>query len=194
MKRLLSFLALWAIVAGFSAPRACFAQAVLRVGDTVDIRLSGVPPEEISAFSAPQSIDEGGMLNIPYIGKIKVSGLDADKTQQLIESKLKTGKIYTNPTVTINIAPNRFVNVTGEVKSPQRVQFTADLKLSSAIAGASGFNDFADKKHVKLTREGIVQEIDYRKIAKDPSQDIKLLPGDQIFVPQSSGLPSLFGN
>ena len=189
MSRLFSFFALFLIAVGLLFAEPCQAQqAVLRVGDTLELRLSGVPGDEIGGFSAGQTIDDGGMLNLPYIGKIKVAGLDVSQAQQLIESKLKSEKIFTNPTVTLSIQANmRLVNVTGEVKSSGRVSYTADMTLMSAIAGAGGFSDFADKKHVKLTREGKVQDIDTRKIAKDPSLDVRLLPGDQVYIPQSSG-------
>lgn len=183
------FASLWIALSLLAAVPAIQAQqAVLRVGDTLDIRLSGVPADEIAAFSASaiQTIDDGGMINIPYIGKIKVAGIDNSQAQQLIEGKLKADKIFTTPTVTINIQQNmRLVNVSGEVKSSGRLTWTADLSLMSAVAGAGGFNDFADRKHVKLVRAGKVVVIDTTKLAKDPSLDIKVLPGDQIIVPQS---------
>ena len=186
MKRFISFLALFLIVAAFLSPRLCFAQAVLRSGDTVEIRLAGVPTEEIAAFSTTQVIDDGGMLNLSYIGKIKVHGMDCSEVQQMIESKLKEQKIYTNPTVTVMPQSNtRLVNVTGEVKTPGRQPYTADMTVMTAIGGSGGFTDFADKKHVKLTRNGKVQVIDATKITKDPSLDVKVIPGDQIFVLQS---------
>ena len=186
MKRLFQILALFLIAAGFFSPRTGLAQAVLRVGDSVDIRLGGVPAEETAALTATQTIDDSGMVNLPYIGKIKIAGLDSDKAQQVIEARLVSGKIYTNPTITLNVqTSSRFVNVTGEVKGSGRVPYTADLTVMSAIAAASGFNDFADKKRVKLTRNGKVEVIDTRKFAIDPSLDVKVLPGDQIFVPQS---------
>ena len=184
MKRFFSYIALFLLATALISPRLSFAQAVLRAGDIVDIRLMGVPTEEITAFSAAQAIDEEGMLNLAYIGKIKVAGLNNAQVQQMIETKLKDGKIYTNPTVTVS-PQARLVNVTGEVKSAGRLNYTADLTLMSAIGGAGGFTDFADKKHVKLLRAGTVQVIDSTKISKDPSLDHKVVPGDQIIVPQS---------
>jgi len=191
MKRLLLFFTCFLIATGLFAGRICVAQqAVFRAGDTLDVRLSGVPNEEIAAFSSPQAIDDGGMLNLPYIGKIKVSGMDASQAQHTIEAKLKAEKIFTNPTITLNIQTStRLVNVTGDVKASGRVAYTADLTVMSAIAGAGGFTDFADKKRVKLVRAGKVQVLDTTKFSVHPDQDVKVLPGDQIFVPQGSGLP-----
>ena len=170
--------------------QTCHAQAVLRLGDTVELRLGGVTNDEIAAFNGVQVIDESGNLNIPYIGKIKVVGSDCAQAQQAIESKLKSEKIYTNPTITVTVQPGmRFVNVSGEVKVPGRFPYTADMTVMSAIAAASGFSDFGDPKRVKLVRAGNVQVLDTKKFSKYPSQDIKVLPGDQIVVPQAGMLP-----
>ncbi|MEI8233722.1 MAG: polysaccharide biosynthesis/export family protein [Verrucomicrobiota bacterium] len=167
-------------------PAGLAQQAVIRLGDSIDIRFSGIPGDEIGALNSSQVVDDGGMLNIGYIGKVKVVGMDASEAQRLIESKLKSDKIFTNPTVTVTVQSGmRFVNVSGEVRSSGRLTYTADLTVMSAIAGAGGFNDFADKKRVKLVRGGAVQVIDTTKLSKDPSLDIKVLPGDQIVVPQS---------
>jgi len=186
-----SIFILFLIAAGLFASNPCLAQqAVFRVGDTLEIRLSGVPSEEIGAFSAPQTIDDSGMLNLPYIGKVKISGMDAAQAQRVIESKLQSEKIYTNPTVTLSIQTNtRLINVTGEVKASGRIPYSSDMTVMSAIAAASGFSDFADKKHVKLVRAGKMKVYDTTKFISKPELDEKVLPGDQIYVPQSSGLP-----
>lgn len=181
-------LVLLLIAVGLLARPVMAQQAVLRVGDTLEIRLSGVPTEEIGAFSAPQTIDDGGMFNLPYIGKIKVAGLDVAEAQRLIENKLQSEKIYTHPTVTLGIPSNtRLVNVTGEVKANGRVTYTNDMTIMSAIAGAGGFSDFADRKRVKLVRDGKMKVLDTTKFTAKPELDEKVLPGDQLYVPQSSG-------
>jgi len=186
MKPLLPFCAVLFLSLLVSGSAGLAQQAVIRVGDTLDIHLAGIPGDEIAALSSSQMVDDGGMVNIGYIGKVKVSGIDTSEAQHLIESKLKNEKIFTSPVVTVNVQSGmRLVNVSGEVRSSGRLTYTADLTLMSAIAGAGGFNDFADKKHVKLTRAGKVQAVDTTKLAKDPSLDIKILPGDQVFVPQA---------
>lgn len=162
------------------------AQAALRPGDTIDIRLAGVPAEEIQQFSAQYTIDDAGMLNMPYINGVKAAGLLPSQVQVAIESKLKADEIYTHPTITILVqAGQRFVNVGGSVRSPGRIPYTSDLTLMSAINAAGGFNDFADQKRVGLTHAGKRDIINVVKVRKDPSADPKVYPGDTIEVPQS---------
>jgi protein involved in polysaccharide export with SLBB domain len=103
-----------------------------------------------------------------------------------IEENYRSSKIYTNPNITIIMQPSaRFVNVGGSVRVPSRVPFTEDMTLLTAINAAGGFNDFADQRHVRLLRGNEATVYDVRRFRKDPSQDVRLRPGDKIEVPQS---------
>jgi protein involved in polysaccharide export with SLBB domain len=160
--------------------------AALRAGDKVDIRLGGVPSEEIMAVTAIYTIDAEGYINLPHIGKVRAAGMQQHELQSTIENRYKSEGIYTRPTITINQQTGeRFVNVDGEVRSRQRVPYTPDMTLMSAINAAGGMSEFADQKRVQLSRGGQSQTIDIRSVRRDPSQDIKVQPGDSIFVPRS---------
>lgn len=167
--------------------QSAFAQdALLRSGDIVELRLGGVPPEEVQQVSGQYTIDGDGYVNLPHIGKIRADQATQSELQRSIESAYRSQQIYTNPSVTLTI-PNtaRFVNTGGEVKAPQRVPFTADLTLLGAISASGGFSEFADQKKVRLLRDGKVTIVNVRDVRKDPEKDIRLKPGDRIEVPQS---------
>lgn len=162
------------------------ADATLRPGDTMDLKIGGVPATEISSVSGQYTIDGEGSVNLPYIGRVKIGGLAPGAAQITIESVYKARKIYTNPNIVITMQPqSRFVNVGGEVKAPQRVPFTPDLTVLSAINAAGGFSPFADQRRIRLLRGQKVTIIDAKKIRKNPSGDVQLEPGDQVEVPQS---------
>jgi polysaccharide export outer membrane protein len=169
-----------------SVAASAFAQATLRVGDPVEIRIGGVPQEEQQQVNNVYTIDASGTVNLPYINKLKAAGLTPAQLARSIEERYREGKIFTNPNITILMQPSaRFVNVGGSVRQPMRVPFTEDMTLLAAINGAGGFNDFADQKHVRLLRGSEVKVYDVRQFRKDPSQDVKVQPGDRIEVPQS---------
>lgn len=173
-------------MAALALLQSALAQATLRSGDMLEIRLSGVPPEEISGFTAQYTIDQAGMLNLPYINTVRAEGLAPNQLQTAIQNKLMADEIYTHPTVTVQpVSGQRFVNVGGSVRGPGRIPYTSDLTLMSTINAAGGFNDFADQKRVRLVHDNKVQVIDTRKIRKDPSLDPRVYPGDQVEVPQS---------
>ena len=160
--------------------------AVLRPGDSLELRIGGVPPEEVQQVSGAYTIDGDGYVNLPNIGKVRASDATQSELQRSIESSYISRQIYTNPSITLTI-PNmaRFVNTGGEVKAPQRVPFTADLTLLGAISASGGFTDFADQGKVRLLRDGKVTIVNVKDVRKDPEKDIRLKPGDRIEVPQS---------
>ena len=160
--------------------------AVLRAGDQIEIRLGGVPVEEVSQVTGPYTVDGEGFINMPHIGKIRAAGATQTQLQSTIEATYKAKEIYTNPSITLAV-PNaaRFVDVGGDVRSQQRVPFTADLTVLGAITAAGGFTEYADQVKVKLLRDGKVIVINIKEVRKDPTKDIKLKPGDKIQVPQS---------
>ena len=158
----------------------------LRPGDPIRLRLGGVPLEEIEQVSGEYQVDGQGFLNLPHLGRIRAAGLAQAELQNAIETAYRSQKIYTNPTITINIPIEaRFVNVGGDVKSPRRVEFTADLTVLGAINAAGGFTEFADQAKVRLLRDGRASAINIKEIRKDPSKDPRLKPGDTIEVPKS---------
>ena len=163
-----------------------FGQAVLRVGDPVELKVGGVPNEEQQQLNNVYTVDATGFINLPYINKIKAEGLTPADLARSIEETYRSNKIYTNPTITILMQPSsRFVNVGGSVRTPMRVPFTEDMTLLAAINAAGGFNDFADQKRVRLLRGNQVKVYDVRQFRRDPSQDVKLQPGDRVEVPQT---------
>lgn len=160
--------------------------ALLRSGDIIELRIGGVPPEEVQQVSGPYAIDGDGFVNLPHIGKIRADQNTQSELQRSIENAYRSQQIYTNPSITLTI-PNtaRFVNTGGEVKAPQRVPFTADLTLLGAISASGGFTEFADQKKVRLLRDGKVTIVNVKEVRKDPEKDVRLKPGDRIEVPQS---------
>lgn len=177
----------WIVMMLILTVRPLAAQdAVIRVGDAVDIRLGGVPAEEIQQVSGQYQVDGQGFLNLPHVGKIKAADMTQAAMQTAIEAAYKSQQIYSNPTITVSIPSSaRFVNVGGDVRSPQRVPFTPDLTILAAINACGGFSEYADQKKVRLLRDGQVTIHDIRAVRNDPTRDVRLKPGDTIEVPQS---------
>ena len=166
--------------------RASAYDAVFRVGDNLELRIGGVPNEETQLVTGAYTVDGEGFINVPHIGKVRAAGLNQAELQRAVEAAYRTGQIYTNPTITIAVPTvARFVNVSGDVRTPRRVEYTTDLTVLGAISAAGGFTDYADQRKVRLIRGKEAQMIDVKAVRANPSLDIVLLPGDQIEVPQS---------
>jgi polysaccharide export outer membrane protein len=179
-------LAVVLIFAGFSPTPLRAAEATLRAGDTIDLKLGGVPSTETQSVSGAYQIDGEGFVNMPNIGKVKIGGLSPAAAESAIQNVYVEKEIYTHPTIIITMqGESRFVNVGGEVRNPERVAYTPDLTVLSCINAAGGFSPYADQRKVRLLRGNSVTVVDVKKIRGNPSLDIPLQPGDQIEVPQS---------
>lgn len=186
MKTTLSIICLLAL-----APLATLeAGTQLRIGDSIEIRISGVPGEEQGQINNLYTISSDGTIELPYINPVRAVGLTPSQLARSIRQVYIDNQIYRTPNITVGTqsAP-RFVNVGGDVRSPTSVPHRADLTLLSAINAAGGFSEYANQRRVRLIRDNEVMVIDIRKIREDPSQDIPMLPGDFIEVPRSSGIP-----
>ena len=169
-----------------SVSPASASDAAFRSGDTLELRIGGVPAEETQLVTGAYTIDGEGYINLPHIGKVRAVGLGQAELQRAVEAAYRSGEIYTNPTITVTVPTTlRFVNVSGDVRQPRRVEYTSDLTVLGAISAAGGFTDYADQRKVRVMRGGRVQIIDIKAVRSNPSLDIRLLPGDQIEVPQS---------
>lgn len=155
---------------------------VIRIGDKVTIRLSGVPDEGyIKEVQIPQS----GDITVPLLTRsFHAAGRNASEVAAEIASSYKAEKIYTNPDVTI-IPEERYVNVGGDVRSPSRVLYTSDLTLLSSINACGGFTEYANRKAVRILRGQQVIQVDASAASRNPGTDPPLRAGDQIYVPRT---------
>jgi len=156
---------------------------LLRGGDTLIIRLTGVPSQDQGIFEV--KIDESGKISMPHIGSLVAANNTTVELKKLIESTYLKEEIFTNPNVTVDLKEQRFVDVTGEVRMPQRVPYTKDLTALGAVAACGGFTDFANRRRVRLTQGGQTQEFNAKDIQADQGRDIRLKPNDKIQVDRS---------
>lgn len=162
------------------------ADAPIRPGDSFELKIGGVPSTDASLISSSYTVDGEGCLNLAYIGKVQVAGMTPSQIQSSVERSYVDKGIFTHPTVSLNIAPtSRLVTVGGEVNSKGRVPYTPDMTVMSAIGAAGDFTIYADQGHVRLIRGNTVKIVNCKKMRGNPSLDEKVLPGDNIQVPQS---------
>ncbi len=172
------------LILGTLLPQASQAQSTLRIGDSVAVFIAGVGASEQAQVNRQYQVDERGYVKLPYLDNpIQAVGRTPAQLARSIESAYKNNQIYLNPTITINAQSQaRFINVMGEVRSPQRVPYTEDLTLLNAISACGGFSPYAKENAVRLIRGEHQKEFNIKAIKKDPRLDVRLKPGDQIVV------------
>lgn len=153
----------------------------LRSGDPLQVRVETSPnvPPQLSEVT----VDDEGYIALPLIGRIKAEGLTTSELADAIQ-KAYVPRYYVRCTANVQ-APVRYVYIGGEVRQPGRFPWTKDMTLSKAISTASGFNEFANRNRVELTRGRVKTVYDCEEIRRHPEKDVPILPGDSIYVPRS---------
>ena len=73
------------------------------------------------------------------------------------------------------------INVLGEVLNPIAFEYSKKLTISSAIASAGGYQDYADKRKVYVIKaNGMIERANRNIFVKN----VNLEPGDTIIVPR----------
>jgi len=136
----------------------------------------------------PQSgfeIDQQGMLDFPYAGKLRVAGLTPVEVHEQLIRRLS--HYLKNPKFTLRVLTYRSkrVYVDGEVKQPG-VQAINDLPmtLTEAINRAGGVTPMADQSRIMVSREGKTYQINMPQLVQrgvNPSS-IMLASGDVVRV------------
>lgn len=162
-------------------PSAPSENSTFRAGDSFEMSIGAVPIEgDPAGFHNVYTIGADGFVNVPYAGLVRAEGLTQSQLEKALQTKLIEEKIFRWPTITINVPERaRLITVGGMVRAPQRIFWSADMTLMSAINAAGGPADFAGDK-IRLTRNKKLSIFGRKKLLKFPDQDPKLMPGDQI--------------
>lgn len=154
----------------------------IRVGDKITIRVSGVPDQvPVDEIQVPAS----GMITMDLLsGSFQAAGRTSAQLASDITAAYVSQKIYTSPVVTV-IPEDRYVNVGGDVRSPARIVYTTDSTVMSTINACGGFDEYANRRAVRVIRGSQAFEVDCVKAAQSPGADPAVYPGDQIYVPRT---------
>jgi len=166
----------------------------LSAGDQVTVEIV-----EDREGGLPRIVTATGELDVPPLGRVKVSGRTATEAASEIKQQLERDYYYH---ATVHLAIDRvspisvrsgLVYLSGEVRvgGPQEIISGESLTLTNAILKAGGVGEWGNPEKVQLTRQkkgGGVEVIvaNYSKIIKagDASLDPVLQDGDRIFVPK----------
>jgi polysaccharide export outer membrane protein len=157
----------------------------LRAGDVFELHLAGMPQDLAAEFAYAYTVAQDGTVNVPMIGEMKAAGLTSSQLERAIQAKFVADKVFTHPTVLISVAQAaRVVYFTGGLRTPGHVTWTPDLTLSRGVGECGGVSDFSHDG-IRVIRDGkVAGTFKLKEIAKNPGLDPKLMPGDQVIVPE----------
>ncbi len=131
-----------------------------------------------------------GKISVPLIDDVQAAGRTPLQLKEDITAKLK--EYVTAPVVTVVVASvgSKLVYIIGEVTREGPINMQPDMRVLDAISLAGGLNPFAGKSRIKVIRsQGTAPSeftFDYDRFVdgQDLAQNILLIPGDTIVVPE----------
>jgi polysaccharide export outer membrane protein len=139
-------------------------------------------------LSAEVVVRPDGKISLPMLNDVVAAGMTPESLADVV-AKAAT-KFVRDPgaTVIVKEIRSRKVYIIGEVTKPGTFQLASEMNVLQAIGEAGGFLEGADKGDVVIVRNESGKErrfkFNYNDVVKgkNPSQNIRLLPGDTIIV------------
>jgi polysaccharide biosynthesis/export protein len=142
-------------------------------------------------------VTRSGEIVLPRVGSVKVWGITYSRLPEVIKAAL--GKAFKDYDLNVTMGKLRVIKVfvVGEVRAPGDYNLTPLSTLINALSAAGGPLKSGTLRNVQIKRSGkIVETVDlYDFFLKgDKSRDIRLQPGDTIFVPVIGRVAGIAGN
>lgn len=116
------------------------------------------------------SISDSGNVAIPLLGVIHTAGLSPDQLGRRVAQTLKDKKLFSNPSVSVEVIRYRPIFVLGEVSKPGEYPYQPGMTMLTAVAVAGGFTYRAVEQYAsdvriiankgvegRITRESLLQ-------------------------------------
>lgn len=142
-------------------------------------------------------VDRSGQIYIPHVGEISVAGIHYGDLEEHL--KQEVAKIFKNFSLTANIGRLRSIQVmvVGDARYPGTYTIGALSTLVNAIFASGGPAPQGSLRHILVRRDGsTITDFDFYDllIKGDKSKDVRLQPGDVIYIPHVGPLVAISGS
>ena len=153
---------------------------IIGPGDEVRVRVWG----QVN-FQANLQVDRAGEVYLPQVGPVHVAGLPFSDLDGHLRKAI--GRVYRNFDLTADIGQIRAIQVyvAGQARRPGVYTVSSLSTLVDAVFASGGPSIQGSMRHIELRRGSeVVTDFDlYELLVRgDKSKDVKLLPGDVIFI------------
>ncbi|MDP2761955.1 MAG: polysaccharide biosynthesis/export family protein, partial [Sideroxyarcus sp.] len=164
---------------------------IIGPGDEIKVQLFGKDNKELLL-----TVDREGAVSFPQIGPISVAGLDFAQSKALLAEQIKQKMIGVSASITMGQLRTIRIFALGDVYRPGSYTVSGLATLSSALFASGGVKKIGSLRSIELKRNGRkVATIDLYDflLRGDTSKDVRLLPGDVVFVPPIGDTVSIAG-
>lgn len=118
---------------------AVFSQAEL--GGSLAVMVAGGGDDEKRKVDAVYRVSEEGTINLPFIGKMKVDGLEPERLAKKIEDAYREAEVFQDAMITVHLftscrSEEPVVHVGGEVLRPGPQRFREGLTVFEVVQKA----------------------------------------------------------
>jgi protein involved in polysaccharide export with SLBB domain len=165
---------------------------IIGPGDELQIRVWGQVEANLRV-----TVDRSGEIYIPQVGQVSVAGIHYGDLQQHLKSEIS--KIFKNFNVTASIGRLRSIQiiVVGNARYPGTYTISSLSTLVNAIFASGGPTPQGSLRHIQVRRDGAtITDFDFYDllIKGDKSKDVRLLPGDVLYIPHVGPLVAISGS
>jgi polysaccharide export outer membrane protein len=140
-------------------------------------------------MSAEVVVRPDGKISLPLLNDVEATGLTPDQLRAHLAEQAR--KFIQEPSVSVVVKQihSRKVFITGNVERPGPYGIGSSMTVLQLIALAGGLREYADSKHIVITRtengKSLSVPFNYNDISKRKNlqQNIELKPGDVVIVP-----------
>ncbi|MCR9987722.1 SLBB domain-containing protein [Vibrio antiquarius] len=130
-------------------------------------------------------VNRAGIINFPSLGPVQVAGMTFSDVRDSLNQRVKEQMIGVRSDISLGEMRTMQVFVMGDAYKPGAYTVSALTTISQAIYYSGGFSKSGALRNVQLKRNGqVIRKLDmYDLLLKgDARNDIRLLPGDVVFI------------
>ena len=165
---------------------------IIGPGDELQVRIWGQIEADLRV-----TVDRSGQMYIPQVGQISVAGIHYGDLEQHLKSEIS--KIFRNFNLTANVGRLRSIQVlvVGNARYPGTYTISSLSTLVNAIFASGGPAPQGSLRHIQVRRDGAtITDFDFYDllIKGDKSKDVRLQPGDVLYIPPVGPLAGISGS
>lgn len=157
------------------------AEYVIGPGDVLEVQTYG---QEGGRYTL--KVGRDGRIDFPQLGPIAVAGQRFETVRRLIEERVSAQLIGVEVSVSIGELRGIQVFVLGDANRPGSYTVSGLSTITNALRESGGVKPIGSLRDIQLKRDGAtVRRLDLYDLLLngDTSNDVRLLPGDVIFIP-----------
>ncbi|MBK8171127.1 MAG: SLBB domain-containing protein [Sandaracinaceae bacterium] len=172
----------------------------LYAGDVLTVRTVSSETQEILGIV----VDAAGRIHVPLAGDVEVGGLTLGTAETRVEEAMRAFDRFVRVSLRVTDSAGHTATVLGAVSHPGTVRLSPGTRVADLVAMSGGslapasqdgtVSEVADFASARLYRNGVALPISVaRALRGEPRQNVRVHPGDSLFVPYTRTTVTIVG-